>query len=171
MATTIDIPTRALYKTAEVCSIAQVQPYVLRSWETEFPGLGRVTGGGARVYRRADVELVLEIKRLVYQEGLTLGAAQRQLGGDQHDGPVEDEGSIAELLGQDARERIAGVKEGLRAVLALLSTNGDAERGLFDEAPPPTPEVAPTPQRAVKARAPRKVKARAPASAKRKGRH
>ena len=163
MATTIDIPKRALYKTAEVCSIAEVQPYVLRSWETEFPALGRAKGGGARVYRRADVELVLEIKRLVYQEGLTLGAARRQLGGDQPAGSVEDEGSIAELLGQDARERIADVKEGLRAVLAMLSTNGHAERGLFDEAPQPTLEVAPAP--------PRKGNARVPASAKRKGRH
>ena len=171
MATTIDIPKRALYKTAEVCSIAQVQPYVLRSWETEFPGLGRAKGGGARVYRRADVELVLEIKRLVYQDGLTLGAARRQLGGDRQDGSVEDEGSIAELLGQDARERIADVKEGLRAVLAMLSTNGHPARGPFDQAPQPTPEVALAPRHAVKARAPRKVKARAPASAKRKGRH
>ncbi len=168
MATTTDIPRRALFKTAEVCSIAEVQPYVLRSWETEFPGLGRAKGGGARVYRRADVELVLEIKRLVYHEGLTLGAARRQLGGDRQAGSVEGEPSIAELLGEDARERIADVKKGLRSILAFLSMNGDPERRLFDEVPRPAPAKAQGPRRAAKARAPRKVKARAPTGAKRK---
>lgn len=170
MATTIDIPGRALFKAAEVCAIAEVQPYVLRSWETEFPGLGRAKGGGARVYRRVDVELVLEIKRLVYHDGLTLGAARRQLHGDQQAGSDEGEPSILELLGEDARDRIADVKKGLRSILTLLSGNGHPERRLFDEALRPVPAEAPSPRRAAKARAPRKVKARALAGPRKKGR-
>ena len=170
MATTIDIPRRALFKAGEVCSIAEVQPYVLRSWETEFPGLGRSKTGGARVYRRADVELVLEIKRLVYQEGLTLGAARRQLSGEQEARSADAEPSIAELLGADARERIADVKQGLRAILALLSTNGGTERGLFDEAHGSSLAAVPAGRRTSKARAPRKSKAEVSAAAKGKGR-
>ena len=57
-------PKRDLFKAAEVCEVANVQPYVLRSWEAEFPQLGQPsTGGGPRVYRRSDIELVLRINR------------------------------------------------------------------------------------------------------------
>ena len=63
--TEVDIPKRALFKPSEVCEIASVQPYVLRSWESEFPDLGVTKGnGGPRVYRRADVERVLRDIRL-----------------------------------------------------------------------------------------------------------
>src|SRR5258708_37768534 len=52
--TPIEIPKRALFKAAEVCDLAKVQPYVLRSWEAEFPELGVAKSAGApRVYRRA----------------------------------------------------------------------------------------------------------------------
>ena len=59
----VQIPSRSLFRQPEVCEIAQVQPYVLRSWEAEFQDLGVAkTQGGPRVYRRADVERVLRIK-------------------------------------------------------------------------------------------------------------
>src|SRR5258708_14811737 len=78
--TPIEIPKRALFKAAEVCDLAKVQPYVLRSWEAEFPELGVAkASGGARVYRRADVEQVLRIKHLLLVEGLTLAGARRRL--------------------------------------------------------------------------------------------
>ena len=55
----VEIPKRALFKAVEVCELLKVQPYVLRSWEAEFPDLGIAkTAGGVRVYRRADVEQV-----------------------------------------------------------------------------------------------------------------
>ena len=73
-------PKRELFKAAEVCEVVQVQPYVLRSWEAEFPQIGQApAGGGPRLYRRADVELVLRIKQLVFDEGLTLSGARRRL--------------------------------------------------------------------------------------------
>ena len=79
------IPNRSLFRQPEVCEIAQVQPYVLRSWEAEFKDLGVAkTVGGPRVYRRTDVERVLRIKHLLFVEGLTLGgvreAARRAAG-------------------------------------------------------------------------------------------
>src|SRR6185295_10193769 len=76
----VEIPKRALFKAAEVCEIVKVQPYVLRSWEAEFPELGVAkTAGGPRVYRRADVEQVLRIKHLLLVDGLTLAGARRKL--------------------------------------------------------------------------------------------
>ena len=63
-----------------MCDLVKVQPYVLRSWEAEFPELGVAkAAGGPRVYRRADVEQVLRIKHLLLVEGLTLAGARRKL--------------------------------------------------------------------------------------------
>jgi len=74
------IPKRALFKAAEVCDLVKVQPYVLRSWEAEFPELGIAKSAGApRVYRRTDVAQVLRIKHLLLVEGLTLAGARRRL--------------------------------------------------------------------------------------------
>ena len=73
-------PNRALFKAAEVCDLLKVQPYVLRSWEAEFPDLGvSKAAGGPRVYRRRDVEQVARIKHLLLVEGLTLAGARRKL--------------------------------------------------------------------------------------------
>ena len=163
MATTVEIPKRSLFRAAEVCSIARVQPYVLKSWETEFPGLGTAKGNG-REYRRSDVETVLEIKRLLYEEGLTLGAARRKLDTTKEEEPIEGEPSISALLGQDARDRIVEVKEGLQSILELLSTDGKSGGSLFDEVAPsrPLPKKVDA-RRAVKPRATRKSRvARAP---------
>ena len=94
MAAPVEIPKRAFFKSAEVCAIAGVQPYVLKSWESEFPSLGgKKRRDGSRVYGRPEVELVLEIKELVYGEGLTLGAARRKLdSGDRDQTEPEAEG-------------------------------------------------------------------------------
>jgi DNA-binding transcriptional MerR regulator len=121
LAAPIDIPNRALFKATEVCELVKVQPYVLRSWEAEFPELGIAkTAGGPRVYRRADVEQVLRIKHLLLVEGLTLAGARKKLTDEEApiaaDAPVLDE-----LLGRHARERLTDVKRGLRSILDLLS--------------------------------------------------
>ena len=132
----IEIPNRALFKAAEVCEIAQVRPYVLRSWETEFPNLGATrTVGGQRVYRRADLKRVLRIKCLLFVEGLTLGAARRKLEDEIASTAGEGEGSgdsVNVLFAQDARERVAEVKKGLRSIINMLSANGggDLDRNL-----------------------------------------
>ena len=118
----VEIPNRALFKAAEVCELVKVQPYVLRSWEAEFPDLGVAkTAGGPRVYRRADVEQVLRIRHLLLVEGLTLAGARKKLTVDEAlvaaDVPVIDE-----LLGRNARERLTVVKRGLRSILDLLAS-------------------------------------------------
>ncbi|MEO8077218.1 MAG: MerR family transcriptional regulator [Acidobacteriota bacterium] len=122
--TTVEIPNRSLFRQAEVCEIAQVQSYVLRSWEAEFPDLGVAkTEGGPRVYRRADLERVLRIKHLLFVEGLTLGGVRRKLQGEQPAAEVEAAGldEVGVLLGTDARERLLQVKQGLREIATMLA--------------------------------------------------
>ena len=112
-------PKRNLYKAAEACELAGIKPYVLRSWELEFPNLGVTrSGGGGRVYRQADLDQVLRIKQLVFEQGLTLGGARRRLQDD--DNPAQPDLPLLELPA-DARDRIARVREGLRDLLTLLS--------------------------------------------------
>jgi DNA-binding transcriptional MerR regulator len=120
----LEIPNRSLFRQPEVCEIASIQPYVLRSWEAEFPDLGVAKmAGGPRVYRRADVERVLRIKQLLYGEGLTLAGVRRKLT-EERPAAAADESelaSIAELFGSDARERILHVKRGLTELAAMLA--------------------------------------------------
>jgi DNA-binding transcriptional MerR regulator len=124
----IEIPNRALFKASEVCELVQVQPYVLKSWESEFQDLGVAkAAGGPRIYRRADVEQVLRIKQLLLVEGLTLAGARRKI--EEETAPVAvDTPVIDELIGRNARERLTEVKRGLRSILELLSASpGDRE--------------------------------------------
>ena len=78
------IPDRLYFKIGDVARICGLETYVLRFWETQFPHLKpNKSGTGQRLYRRRDVELVLEIKRLVHAEGYTLSGARAVLGHDQ----------------------------------------------------------------------------------------
>jgi len=134
----VEIPNRALFRQPEVCEIAKVQPYVLRSWEAEFPDLGVAkTAGGPRVYRRVDVERVLRLKHLLYVEGLTLAGARRKLSEESPPSAAADEGlgEVSDLLGAEARERILQVRQGLRELSAMLSRHpgeGGAAAGEFE---------------------------------------
>jgi DNA-binding transcriptional MerR regulator len=119
-------PKREVYKAAEVCEVVQVPTYVLRSWEAEFPQIGQApAGGGPRLYRRADIELVLRIKQLVFEEGLTLSGARRRLEeeGDRHTARV----SVEEVLGAGVREKLKNVKSGLQSILQMLSKRTDEQ--------------------------------------------
>ena len=118
----VEIPKRALFKPAEVCELANLQSYVLRTWEAEFPALGVAkAAGGPRVYRRADVEQVLRIKHLLLVEGLTRAGARRKL--EEDAAPVAaDEPAIDELVGANARERLTAVKRVLQSLLDLLGS-------------------------------------------------
>ena len=153
----VEIPNRSLFRQSEVCEIAQVQPYVLRSWEQEFPDLGVAKAEGSpRVYRRGDVERVLRIKHLLFVEGLTLAGVRRKL---TDEGAVKEPDAlqdVAALFGVDARERILQVKRGLREIASMLSRrpSAAAENG-FELKPDTVPSV---PVKA--AAAPVKAKAR-----------
>jgi DNA-binding transcriptional MerR regulator len=130
----ITIPDRPAFKAAEVCEIARLQPYVLRSWESEFPDLGLArTPGGPRVYRKADVERVLRIRQLVFHDGLTLAGARRKLEGTPASIASRDAGDdtllFDEVLTADAKARLERIKAGLKTLLDLVSRD---PRGLTD---------------------------------------
>jgi DNA-binding transcriptional MerR regulator len=75
------IPDRLYFKIGDVARICQLETYVLRFWETQFPQLKpNKSGTGQRLYRRRDVELALRIKHLVHTEGYTLAGARQVLG-------------------------------------------------------------------------------------------
>lgn len=115
------VPKRELFKAPEVCEMAQLQPYVLRSWEAEFPALGQTAAtGGPRLYRRADVELVLRIKQLVFGEGLTLAGARRRLDEEREEAESTPVLTVDDALGEMARARLREVRSGLEAILAML---------------------------------------------------
>jgi DNA-binding transcriptional MerR regulator len=74
------IPNKLFFKIGEVCEITDTQPYVLRYWESEFPSLAPAkNSSGQRIYRRRDIETVLRIKQLLYEEGFTIAGAKKRL--------------------------------------------------------------------------------------------
>lgn len=102
-----------LYKIGEVCKLADLQPYVLRYWETEFPQLSpNKSGGGQRLYTRAEVDVILRIKELLYRDGFTIAGAKKKLE------------EIVEPAPTPAPETkpstIEYVRKELRAILAML---------------------------------------------------
>jgi DNA-binding transcriptional MerR regulator len=75
-----EIPDKLYFRIGEVARLAGIKPYVLRFWETEFPSLGpKKSGTGHRLYRRKEVEMVLEIKRLLYEKRFTIEGARKFL--------------------------------------------------------------------------------------------
>jgi DNA-binding transcriptional MerR regulator len=114
-----------LYKAADVCEATGLQPYVLRSWEKEFPGIGVQKAPDApRVYRESDIEWVRRIKELVFSEGLTLAGARRRLESSLPRPAVErppEMDTVPHPLAANARTRIDIVRSGLRSILDVLS--------------------------------------------------
>lgn len=108
-----------LYKIGEVCKVADLQPYVLRYWETEFPQLSpNKSGGGQRLYTKRELEIILRIKELLYKEGFTIAGAKKKLETDLSDGtalPIAD--ALSPRVSNDG---LAKVKRELRDLLELL---------------------------------------------------
>ena len=118
---------RDFYRIGEVSRLTDLKPFVLRYWETEFPMLEPVKSpSGHRLYRQEDVEMVLRIKRLLYDEGFTIAGARRHLreqnGASESDSisssvsPAEGAGA-AQLL---SRKMLLDLRDSLRAFLTLL---------------------------------------------------
>ena len=137
------IPNRPVFRAQEVCEIAQVQAYVLRSWEAEFPDLGVAKSAGApRVYRKADVQRVLRLKHLLFVDGLTLAGARRKLM-KEGAAPVEEgiaDADVAAMLDEQTRRSLQNVKRGLEWIHSVLSGDGaNAQDAVLAAEPPPSP--------------------------------
>lgn len=113
-----------LYKIGEVCKVAEVQPYVLRYWETEFPPLApNKSGGGQRLYTRHEIDIILRIKQLLYSEGFTIAGAKKRLEIEMASpAPIAaaepSEQSIAQS--KEIDKALGDVKRELTAILKIL---------------------------------------------------
>src|SRR5579864_6567844 len=117
------IPDKLYFRIGEVSRLAGIKPYVLRFWETEFPSIDpKKSGTGHRLYRRKDVELVLEIKRLLYDKRFTIEGARKFLE-DRARTPeksTEPAGRSQTELFRDPIPELNEVKKELRAILDML---------------------------------------------------
>jgi DNA-binding transcriptional MerR regulator len=116
-----------LYRIGEVSRITALKPFVLRYWEEEFPMLQPLkSGSGRRWYRQEDVDLVLKIKRLLYDEGFTIAGARRHLRDTANNGNEPEEDGAAEGAGgedvtaQLSRKVLLDLRDSLRSFLTLL---------------------------------------------------
>jgi DNA-binding transcriptional MerR regulator len=120
---TTTIPDRLYFKIGDVARICGVEAYVLRFWESQFPQLKpNKSGTGQRLYRRRDVELVLEIKELVHGQGFTLAGARQALGQKGR----QPQAGIALVTGPEANPgnmsvAVQRVRTELRAIAAMLA--------------------------------------------------
>ena len=124
------IPNKLFFKIGEVCEITDTQPYVLRYWESEFPALAPAkNSSGQRIYRRRDIETVLRIKQLLYEEGFTIAGAKKRLESELQGRVDSPQPTPAGNGGGDAgdgatgRDALKEVREGLREILTLLERN------------------------------------------------
>jgi DNA-binding transcriptional MerR regulator len=147
------IPDRLYFKIGDVAEICGLETYVLRFWEGQFPQLKpNKSGTGQRLYRKRDVELVLEIKRLVHAEGYTLAGARQALEGfnRKRDQPprLPHEGGGAELPKDDVAAVIRSARAELREIVGLLAAPEPAaapkRRSRFAPAPPSTESLFPS---------------------------
>jgi DNA-binding transcriptional MerR regulator len=105
-----EIPDKLYFRIGEVAKLAGIKPYVLRFWEAEFPSLGpKKSDTGHRLYRRKDVEQVLEIKRLLYGQRFTIEGARKFL----EDRPKAEKPKPAPRAGKKAHKPQPGLFETL----------------------------------------------------------
>jgi DNA-binding transcriptional MerR regulator len=119
VAATPVIPNKLYFKIGEVSSLLTVEPYVLRFWETEFPKLApKKTDKGQRMYRRKDVELLLQIKHLLYEKKFTIEGARQFLQGANKGTPKPHLVTQGALFGNDA---LPEIRKELASILELMS--------------------------------------------------
>ena len=110
------IPDKLYFRIGEVSRLCGLPSYVLRFWETEFPQLKPSKGStGQRMYRRLDVENVLRVKKLLYDQGFTIAGARQQLRAE-----VKRKQNDLPFIPPASRTELRQVRQGLREILGLL---------------------------------------------------
>jgi len=115
----VRLPNKLYFKIGEVSRIVGVKPYVLRFWETEFDMLkpGKAPSRH-RLYRKKDVELLLEIKRLLYAEGYTIDGARKKLKENKREERQQLRLPLSESL---YRNTLIKIKKDLQSLRKMLS--------------------------------------------------
>jgi DNA-binding transcriptional MerR regulator len=113
------IPDKLYFRIGEVATLCRLPAYVLRFWESEFPQLKPVKSStGQRMYRKRDVESVLRIKQLLYEQGFTISGARQQLRTENK----SDKSQAAIPFPSQSAPELQHIRKGLREILDLLST-------------------------------------------------
>ena len=113
------IPDKLYFRIGEVSELTQTKAFVLRYWETEFPALRPVKGKtGHRLYRRRDVELIFQIRRLLYEKGFTIEGARRHLA-QEGKTPAEQVNLFHSPV--DRKELLA-IRQELQSILTILKS-------------------------------------------------
>jgi DNA-binding transcriptional MerR regulator len=111
------IPDKLYFRIGEVASLCRLPAYVLRFWETEFPQLKPVKSStGQRMYRRRDVESVVRIKKLLYEDGFTIAGARAHLRGE-----IKSERNQTALPFPNPSANVAHLRHELQQILHILS--------------------------------------------------
>jgi DNA-binding transcriptional MerR regulator len=112
------IPDKLYFRIGEVANLCRLPAYVLRFWESEFPQLKPVKSStGQRMYRKRDVESVLRIKQLLYEQGFTINGARQQLRAE----TKSDKTQAAIPFPTHSAPELQHIRQGLREILDLLS--------------------------------------------------
>lgn len=116
----IIIPDKLYFRIGEVAELCDLPTYVLRFWETEFPQLKPTKSStGQRMYRRRDVENVVTIKHLLYDEGFTIAGARERLKAEAK--PTKNQNPLP-FPKKGSRDGIRRVRAGLQEILQILSS-------------------------------------------------
>ncbi|HEX6466633.1 MAG TPA: MerR family transcriptional regulator [Terriglobales bacterium] len=117
--TEIVIPGKLYFRIGEVSELCNIPAYVLRFWESEFPQLRpRKSSTGQRLYRRRDVENVVQIRRLLYDEGYTIAGARQFLKSETRH--LRSQAALP--FASESREGLREVRQQLKEILGMLST-------------------------------------------------
>ena len=120
--TPVSIPDKLYFRIGDVARLCSLPAYVLRFWETEFPQLKPHKGGsGQRLYRKRDVEIVLEIKRLLYDEGFTIAGARKTL--------AEKRTTLAAVESQNGASQSGTAPHPMRRKTDFITTPAKVGRG------------------------------------------
>ena len=118
-----EIPNKLYFRIGDVARLADIKPHVLRYWETEFAALApKKSDTGHRLYRRKDVELILEIRRLLYEKRYTIEGARKAIA--QRAKPQSDPEPLpvpAESAPRQAPD-LRFIRDELTSILHLLNT-------------------------------------------------
>lgn len=130
------IPNKLFFKIGEVCELTDTQPYVLRYWESEFPSLAPAkNSSGQRIYRRRDIETVLHIKQLLYEEGFTIAGAKKKIEADAGKPDAGDKDPKQDSLLDDAEADVdadedEAARQGSKTPVTTVKVNRNNERVL-----------------------------------------
>ena len=110
------IPDKKYFKIGEASKLAGLEPHVLRFWETEFDSLSpRKDSGKQRLYTKNDLQIIFDIKKLLYDESYTIAGAKKKI-----DEGIAVEKNDSLLLNDDLRNKLISIKKGLEEIRGML---------------------------------------------------